>query len=306
MTLFAPEELRSALGTGLLSFPVTHARKDLGFDEDAYREHLAWQGTFPASGVFAAGGTGEFFALTPGEVSQVVRAAIAATPAGKPVVAPAGYGTAQAIAMARDAEAAGASGIFLLPPYLTELSQDGLIAHVRAVCEATGLGVVVYHRANAAFGFDAVRRLVEVCDNFVGFKDGIGDVDLMTRIHTRLHGRLLSIGGLPTAETYALPYLEMGVTTYSSAIFNFMPEFALGFYDSVRARDTTAVYRGLDEFVLPYLDIRDRKAGYAVSIVKAGLKAIGRDAGPVRPPLTDLTETELGELRALVEKVAGA
>ncbi|MFD3919003.1 5-dehydro-4-deoxyglucarate dehydratase [Streptomyces sp. NPDC058595] len=306
MTLFDPETLRSVLGTGLLSFPVTHARPDFSFDEDAYREHVARQSSLPTSGVFAAGGTGEFFALTPTEVARVVRAAVAATGDAKPVVAPAGYGTAQAVAMARDAEAAGASGVFLLPPYLTELSQAGLVAHVRAVCEATGLGVIVYHRANAAFGYDAVRELTDSCPNLIGFKDGIGDVDLMTRIHARLHGRLLSIGGLPTAETYALPYLEMGVTTYSSALLNFIPEFALDFYAAVRARDAATVYRKLDEFVLPYLDIRDRQPGYPVSIVKAGLRATGRDPGPVRPPLTDLTAAELDELRTLVEKVLPA
>lgn len=98
----------------------------------------------------------------------------------------------------------------------------------------------------------------------------------------------------------------MGVTTYSSALLNFIPEFALDFYDAVRARDAATVYRKLDEFVLPYLDIRDRQPGYAVSIVKAGLRATGRDPGPVRPPLTDLTPTELGELKALVEKVLPA
>ncbi|MGW5366051.1 dihydrodipicolinate synthase family protein [Actinopolymorpha pittospori] len=163
--------------------------------------------------------------------------------------------------------------------------------------------VIVYHRANAAFGFDAVRTLAEACPNLIGFKDGIGSVDLLTRIHAQLGDRLLSIGGLPTAETYALPYLEMGVTTYSSAIFNFMPEWAMDFYDAVRARDREKVYRKLDEFVLPYLDIRNRGAGYAVAIVKAGLTAVGRTAGPVRPPLTDLTESELDDLRALVEKV---
>ena len=47
--------------------------------------------------------------------------------------------------------------------------------------------------------------------------------------------------------------------------------------------------QGLDEFVLPYIALRNLNRGYAVSIVKAGMKAIGRTAGPVRTPLTDLT-----------------
>jgi 5-dehydro-4-deoxyglucarate dehydratase len=301
MTL-RPEALRDTLGAGLLSFPVTHATPEFGFAEDAYRAHVAWQSSFGAAGLFAAGGTGEFFALTPDEVARVVRAAVAVA-GDTPVLAPAGYGTAQAVAMARDAEAAGAAGLLLLPPYLTEVPQEGLFAHVKAVCAATSLGVIVYHRANARYTFNTTARLADACPNLIGFKDGVGDIDLMTRVYARLGGRLLSIGGLPTAETYALPYLEMGVTTYSSAIFNFAPRWALDFYAAVRARDAATVYRKLDEFVLPYLEIRDRRAGYAVSIVKAGLRAVGRDAGPVRPPLADLTDSEFDELTALVEKV---
>ena len=112
--------------------------------------------------------------------------------------------------------------------------------------------------------------------------------------------RLTYVGGLPTAETFALPYLEMGVTTYSSAIFNFLPKFAQSFYAAVRRRDHAEVYKGLRDFVLPYVDIRNRRKGYAVSIVKAGMRAIGRPAGPVRTPLTDLDESELESLKTLI------
>jgi 5-dehydro-4-deoxyglucarate dehydratase len=304
MTRFTHDELKSGLGAGLLSFPVTHMTAGLGFDEGPYREHIGWLGERPAAGLFAAGGTGEFFSLTPAEVGQVVRAAVGEAPEGMPIIAPAGYGTALAAEMARDAEAAGADAVLLLPPYLTEASQDGLRAHVRAVCAATSLGVIVYHRANAAYQADTVARLAEECPNLIGFKDGIGDIELMSRLYATLGDSLLYVGGLPTAETYALPYLELGVTTYSSAMFNFAPDFAIGFYQAVRAQDRAAVYGRLADFVLPYLDIRNRKTGYAVSIVKAGMTAIGRPAGPVRPPLTDLDAAELADLAALIEKAA--
>jgi 5-dehydro-4-deoxyglucarate dehydratase len=99
---------------------------------------------------------------------------------------------------------------------------------------------------------------------------------------------------------FALPYLELGVTTYSSAIFNFLPEFALEFYGAVRERKHDSVIKLLDDFVLPYTEIRNRRPGYAVSIVKAGMTAVGHGAGPVRPPLTDLTQDELAELAALI------
>ena len=88
--------------------------------------------------------------------------------------------------------------------------------------------------------------------------------------------------------------------TYSSAIFNFLPNFAQDFYAAVRRRDREGVYARLREFVLPYIAMRNRKKGYAVSIVKAGMTAVGRPAGPVRSPLVDLSETELAELKALI------
>jgi 5-dehydro-4-deoxyglucarate dehydratase len=303
MSKMIPVEMAATLSAGLLSFPVTHFRSNLTFDEPRYREHCDWLLQHGVTGLFAAGGTGEFFALTPTEVATVCRAAVEETRGRVPVIAGCGYGTALAIEMAQAAERAGADGILLLPPYLMTPSQAGLATHIEAVCKSTSLGVIVYNRDNSIASEHTLQRLCERCPNLVGFKDGVGDVELMMRIYSSLGDRLVYVGGLPTAETFAMPYLEMGVTTYSSAIFNFLPDWALSFYDAVRARDHATVLRELNEFVLPYIEIRNRGRGYAVSIVKAGCTAVGRPAGPVRPPLTDLTSTELGELRGLIEKV---
>ncbi|WP_030607009.1 5-dehydro-4-deoxyglucarate dehydratase [Streptomyces sclerotialus] len=306
MTDHTPAELGRRLGSGLLSFPVTHFRPDdLSFDEDAYRENIARLGKYDVAGLFAAGGTGEFFSLSPAEVERAVAAAVESAPAGTPVIAPAGYGTATAVEYAKAAERAGADGLLLFPPYLTEAPQDGLAAHAEAVCRATGLGVIVYSRANAVYAPDTVARLAERCPNLIGFKDGVGDIDPLTRLYARTGDRLTYIGGLPTAETYAPPLLELGVTTYSSALFNFLPEFALSFYAAVRERRHADVRRMLDDFVLPYTRIRDRKQGYAVSIVKAGMTVTGHPAGPVRPPLTDLEPAELEQLAALIQGLDG-
>lgn len=299
-----PVAMAQRLGRGLLSFPVTHLDSANCFAEGPYREHCAWMLEHELSGLFAAGGTGEFFSLTPAEVGAVVRAAVAETAGKVPVIAGCGYGTAIAVEIAHDAEAAGADGVLLLPPYLVGSTQEGLAAHVEAVCRATGKGVIVYNRDNAVVDADTLARLCERNANLVGYKDGVGDIELMTRIYARMGDRLTYIGGLPTAETFAIPYLTMGVTTYSSAIFNFLPQWALAFYKSVRADDRAEVLKQLKDFVLPYIALRNRSRGYAVSIVKAGCRLVGRDAGPVRSPLTDLTEVEHAELRTLIERVA--
>lgn len=304
MTDYSPTDLAAQLKSGLLSFPVTHFHSDLSFDVEGYRKHLAWLAEFPVAGLFAAGGTGEGFSLTAEETDRVVRVAVEEVAGTVPVLAPATGGTAHAVAQAKAAEAAGADGLLLMPPYLTEAGQAGLVEHVSRVCEATGLGVVVYSRANAVLRDEAVATLADRNPTMIGFKDGVGSIEQMTRTYARVGDRLIYVGGLPTAETFALPLLQLGVSTYSSAIFNFVPQFAIDFYDAVLRQDRDEVYRRLNEFVIPYLDIRDREQGYAVSIVKAGLTAIGRPAGPVRPPLTDLTEQELADLTALVATIS--
>lgn len=294
------QELAKSIGAGLLSFPVTHFTSDGGLNEESYRSHLSWLLEFGPAGLFAAGGTGEYFSLTLDEFSSVVRAAASETAGKVPVLAGCGYGTAMAIQFAKAAEAAGADGLLLFPPYLLNADAEGLIAHVKAICDSTRKGVIFYNRDNAVVNATTLARMCDLCPNLIGFKDGVGNIDLMTRIYLKLGDRLTYIGGLPTAETFALPYLEMGVTTYSSAIFNFLPKFAMDFYAAVRRRDHEYVAKNLREFVIPYIEIRDRRKGYAVSIVKAGMKLIGRDAGPVRTPLTDLTEDELAALKLLM------
>lgn len=304
MAKFSPLELADTLKKGLLSFPVTAFNDELEFDEEAYRKHLAWQASFPVAGLFAAGGTGEGFSLTPTESERVVRAAVDEVGGLVPVLASAGGSTAQAIENARAAEAAGAEGILLLPPYLTEADQGGLIDHVSAICNATSLGVIIYNRANAIYQDTTVATLADRHANLIGFKDGVGNLEQDARIFAKLGDRLFYLGGLPTAEIFALPLLQLGMSTYSSAMYNFVPEFALDFYRDVRNNDRDAVNRKLNDFVIPYLDIRDRVKGYSVSIVKAGLEAVGRPVGGVRPPLQNLAPADLADLTALIDTIS--
>ncbi|WP_030015708.1 5-dehydro-4-deoxyglucarate dehydratase [Curtobacterium sp. S6] len=301
MARFSPRELAAHLKDGLLSFPVTAFRTDGELDEAAYRQHIEWQSAHGVTGLFAAGGTGEGFSLTPAENATVTGWAVAASNPEVPVLGSASGSTRQAVECARGAEAAGAEGILLLPPYLTECSQQGLLEHASAVCESVGIAVIAYNRANAIYSAETIAALAERHPNFVGFKDAVGDIEHLAKV-TALNGdRLFYLGGLPTAETYALPLLQMGMSTYSSAIFNFAPEFALDFYRDVRRQDGAAVQEKLRRFILPYLEIRDRGRGYGVSIIKAGLRAVGRDAGPVRPPLNDLPAADFDDLKRLIE-----
>jgi 5-dehydro-4-deoxyglucarate dehydratase len=296
-----PLELKQILSAGLLSFPITDFDAQGNFRPSTYAARLEWLAPYGASALFAAGGTGEFFSLEPAEYSDIIRVAVDTCSGKVPILAGAGGPTRTAIAYAQEAERRGAKGILLLPHYLTEAGQEGLIAHVQAVCDAVSIGVVVYNRNVCRLTADSLEKLAARCPNLIGFKDGIGDIELMVSIWRRLGDRFSYLGGLPTAEVYAAAYKALGVPVYSSAVFNFMPKLAMDFYHAIAADDSATTNRLLDEFFLPYLEIRNRKAGYAVSIVKAGARLVGHDAGPVRSPLTDLDDEECAMLAKLID-----
>lgn len=301
-----PEELKQQVGSGLLSFPVTDFTADLTFDRDSYAARLDWLGGYGAAALFAAGGTGEMFSLTPREYPEIIETAVSVCRGRTPIIAGVGYGTRMAVEMAVAAEQAGADGLLVLPQYLVTAEQEGLYRHIKAICEAVRIGVIVYNRDNCLFAAETVARLAEACPNLIGYKDGAGDIERMVRVRRRLGDRLTYVGGLPTAEVFAEAYDAMGVTTYSSAVFNFIPETALSFYAALRAGDGATVGRLLSEFFLPYIAIRDEARGYAVSIVKAGARLVGRDAGPVRPPLIDLNDDQMRRLGALIRSLDSA
>jgi 5-dehydro-4-deoxyglucarate dehydratase len=299
----SPQELKTIISDGLLSFPVTDFDRDGNFKADTYASRLEWLAPYGASALFAAGGTGEFFSLALDEYENIVRTAVE-TCAGKvPILAGAGGPTRTAIAYAKAAQRAGAAGILLLPHYLTEASLDGIARYVEEVTRSVDIGVIIYNRANSKLDAPTLERLAERLPNLIGFKDGIGEIERMVTIRRRLGDRFAYLGGLPTAEVYAAAYKAIGVPVYSSAVFNFIPKTAMDFYHAITNHDEATVNRLIEDFFLPYLDIRNRKAGYAVSIVKAGAKLIGRDAGPVRAPLTDLDDSELEQLDVLIRKL---
>lgn len=297
--MIAPEDLRDLIRSGLLSFPVTPFDCEGAFNPNAFAAHLEWLSPHKIAGLIVAGGTGELFSLAPAEVIDVVKTARVVQPT-KPVIAGCGYGTRMACDMAQQIEAAGGDGILLLPHYLINAPQDGIAAHIRAVCNSTQMGVIIYNRGHSVVSAETLEQLVDQCPNLIGFKDGTGDIDTVKRITVRLGARLAYIGGMPTHELFAQAFRGAGVDTYSSAVFNFVPETALAFYAAFSNGDDATCNALLRDFYYPFARIRDRKAGYAVSAIKAGVALRGFHTGSVRTPLTDLTEEERRMLKTVI------
>ncbi|MCX3058967.1 5-dehydro-4-deoxyglucarate dehydratase [Streptomyces beihaiensis] len=309
----APLAARLAVPSGPLFFPVTTYGPDGAVDLDAYRTHVRRGVESGAAAVFACCGTGEFHALAPEEYEVCVAAAVEATAGRVPVLAGVGYGTALAVQYARRAERARVDGLLAMPPYLVAAAQEGLLRHYTRLADATSLDVIVYQRDNAVFTPETVVALARH-PRIIGLKDGVGDLDLMQRIISAVRGGqggqgtgqgpsdFLYFNGLPTAELTGLAYRGIGVTLYSSAVFCFAPNIAQLFYRALGTGDDATANRLIDGFYRPLVELRNQGKGYAVSLVKAGVRLSGLEVGEVRPPLHEPGEEHVERLAELIER----
>lgn len=295
-------QIRASLADGLLSFPITDMDASGNFNADTYRDRIEWFVQQGVSSVFVAGGTGEFFSLSMEEYKQICKIAVETVAGRVPVIASAGKSIPDAIAYCKAAEEAGIDAILLMPPYLTECPADGVVQYAKTIMGNSPLQFVYYNRGNGILDAESVKSLAAACPNMIGLKDGVGAIAALNDTIKTVGDRLVYIGGVPTAEIFAEAYLSIGVNTYSSAVFNFMPEMAMKFYTALRGGDQATVTQIIQDFFIPFCRLRDRKKGYAVSLIKAGAAIQGRPAGDVRAPLTMPSDAEVAELTAIIKK----
>ncbi len=296
---------------GVLFFPVTPYGEAGKIDHDVLARHVDDGVGNDAGAVFAACGTGEFHALSGSEVEAAVGTAVSAVAGRVPVIAGAGGPLAHATRCARGAERQGADALLVLPPYLVTAPQQGLVDYVLAIAAASELPVIVYHRGAAQFTVESIRRLMAE-PKVIGIKDGVGDIALAQRfvLEAQRAGRpdIQFFNGLLTAELSQAAYRAIGVPLYSSAVFAMAPGIANAFYRAYRAEDAAAQRRLLDDFYAPLVALRDETPGFAVSLIKAGLRLRGMPVGSVRAPLVDPDERQtarLDELLRIGEALAG-
>ncbi|MGH9209300.1 MAG: 5-dehydro-4-deoxyglucarate dehydratase [Acidimicrobiales bacterium] len=291
---------------GLLFFPVTPFGADGvdGLDRDCLAEHVTQGLRHRPGAVFVACGTGELHALSLAEHADAVAAVVEVVGGRAPVVAGAGGPLPHARACARQAAEAGADAVLLLPPYLVTGPPEGLVGYVHSVADASGLPVVAYQRGAARFS-PTTALMLAAHPRVVGLKDGVGDLDLLQRIVSAVREApgdgFMFFNGLPTAELTMPAYRGLGVDLYSSAVFAFLPEVATTFHQALSNDDRAVQQRLVAGVYRPFGDLRDQVPGYAVALVKAGVRLRGLDVGDVRPPLVDPSREHLAALQRIID-----
>jgi len=200
--------------------------------------------------------------------------------------------------MARAAEAYGADGVLILPPYFTSSNDDGLFEYYRAIAQSTRLGSLLFQTHAMNFSVPLLRRLAEI-PNIVGMKDEHGDMHQFVRQWGAVGDRLELLCGV--GEILAPSYFALGVKAFTSGIINFMPETCRQILKYLRAGELETAARVIDKEAIPIFNLRKKRPGYVTLIIKEAMNLCGMKAGPVRPPLAPLPAGDLEELRRVLE-----
>jgi 4-hydroxy-tetrahydrodipicolinate synthase len=248
------------------------------------------------SAIVAGETTGEASTLTPAEHETIVRAAVGIARGRVRVIAGAGSNsTSQAIELTRRAEAAGADAILSVVPYYNKPMQAGIDAHFRAIAGSTTLPVILHDvpaRTIRELGDDTLTRLVG-SKQFIGLRDGTGDITRLLRLRPRLpHGFRLLSGDDATAPAF----IANGGDGCISTISNVAPELCLAIFSSCRqGRLQTARY--LHDRLAPLTAALSKESPAAL---KYALCLLGFMSPATRLPIVELGDSAKVEIAGAI------
>jgi 4-hydroxy-tetrahydrodipicolinate synthase len=258
----------------LLTAMVTPFTADGALDiagAQALAAHLVDQG---CDGLVISGTTGESPTTSDPEKDRLLRAVIEATAGRATVVAGVGtYDTAHTMESAVAAEKAGAAGLLVVTPYYNRPPQSGLLAHFRAVADATDQPLMLYEHPK-----------------IVAVKDAKGDLPASSTVLAATD--LVYYSG---DDVLNLPLLAVGAAGCVSVVAH---AFAPQIRELVDAFDSGDPARAiaLHHQLMPAYSGFFRTQG--VILTKAALRCLGLPSGPVRLPLVDATPEQVEVLRA--------
>jgi 4-hydroxy-tetrahydrodipicolinate synthase len=282
---------------------ATPFNDDESINEAGYKELIEFQLQAGVRGVVVAGTTGEYYALSTDERAAQFMLARDLVGGRAQLIAGCNAGaTRDAIGFASLARELGYDAVMLAGPPTSLPNQRELAAHVRAVATDGGLPVVLYNypaRAGIEFGFEALDALAELPE-VVAIKESSGDFSRFLALKHRYEGRITVMCG---SDDQCFDYMAWGVRSWLAGTANVLPAQHVTFTNTMLSGNTDLARRQYAA-LLPW--IQHMEAGSYNQKVKAGLKHLGVDCGPVRRPLLALSVEAQAELLTILDDAIAA
>ncbi|HEY1814040.1 MAG TPA: 4-hydroxy-tetrahydrodipicolinate synthase [Kofleriaceae bacterium] len=264
-------------------------------DFDALAKLVDWQIEQGIDGIVSVGTTGESATLDVEEHVAVIAATVKAARGRVPVIAGAGgNATAEALALTKASEDAGADALLHVTPYYNRPSQEGLYRHFEAVAKATKLPIVLYNvpsRTACDLLTETVARLCSIA-NIVAIKDATGNLVRGAELIAKVGERIAVLSG---DDGTAFPLYALGSKGVISVVSNLAPRDMAEMWDAVKANDWATARR--IHFKLRLLN-QLLFAEPSPAPTKAALALLQRSGTDVRLPLVAASQKLVDELRA--------
>lgn len=278
---------------------VTPMKENLEINYDKLDEMLEEQIAGGTDAIIICGTTGESATMTEAEHSEAIRFTVERVNHRIPVIAGTGSNcTRTAVELSKEAEKDGADGLLLVTPYYNKATQNGLIAHYTQICSEVKLPAILYNvpsRTGCNIQPKTLAQLVKNVDNIVGVKEASGNIGAVAQIMHLCDGNIDLYSG---NDDQVVPLLSLGGIGVISVLSNVAPAYV---HDMVY-RYLSGDIEGSCKMQLDALPMCDALFYEINPIpVKAALNLMGKEAGPLRAPLTEIEPAHREQLEKVMK-----
>jgi 4-hydroxy-tetrahydrodipicolinate synthase len=273
--------------------------RDGAVDEPALRNLIREQIAAGVDGIVPCGSTGESATMNHAEHQRVIAISVEEAAGKVKVIAGTGSNnTAEAISLTTYAKKAGADAALLISPYYNKPTQEGHVAHYRAIADASGLPLFVYNipgRTGVNILPETIAKMAEH-PMIVGVKEASGSLDQISRIIQLTEGRMTVLSG---DDSLTLPLIAVGGHGVIAVVSNILPGKTVAMVRAARAGDFETA-RKLHYELLPIIQALFTETNPIP--VKAAMAMLGKCGPELRMPLTPITEPNRKRLEAVLRE----
>ena len=266
--------------------PFNHADESINYDKlDQLIDFHCSNGT---DSIIVCGTTGESATMTEEEHAECVRFVIERTKGRVPVIAGTGSNcTKTAVELSKDAAEHGADGLLVVTPYYNKCTQAGLYAHYEAIAKEAKAPIIMYSvasRTGCNIAPETAAKLVKNVDGIVGIKEASGNISQIAKIMQLTDGNIDLYSG---NDDQIVPVLSLGGKGVISVLSNVAPQET----HDICAKFFAGDVKGSLDLQLKALPLIEKLFCEVNPIpVKKAMQLMGMDCGPLRMPLTEMTE----------------
>jgi 4-hydroxy-tetrahydrodipicolinate synthase len=284
---------------GVMPAITTWFDENLQIDHEWTAKHVQWLVENGCTGIVCNGSLGEGATLSFEEKVALWTTCIEAVGDKVPIVAAiASLSTADAVAQAKAAEAAGCQGLMVLPPYVYRGDWLEMEFHLGAIFTATDLPCMLYNNP-IAYGTDflpeQIAQLAEDFPNLQAVKESSADVRRITAIRALIGDKLAIFVGVDDAIVEGI---AAGATGWIAGLVSAFPKESVDLFNYAMNGETEKAFE-LYRWFLPLLRL-DTVPKF-VQLIKLTQEQVGWGNTRVRPPRLELSDTELEETLAIIE-----